>query len=105
MKIFKLIKKSLNSDFIFEKTEKNNSNEIPLDGTNISFNKNDKLNNSIEHHKINNDYKQENDIKKSEDNKEDLNNINKNIIIQNNEKIESNAINKISSQEKLIIIV
>ena len=94
MKIFKLIKKkSIHSEFCFEK---DNSKKISLDCTNISFNQNGKLNNSIENHSINNGFKQEYDIKKGEENKEDLYIISQKIIIQNNKKIESNEINKIS---------
>jgi len=52
------------------------------------------MNNFIEPHSINNGFKQENEIKENVENKEDLNTINKNIIIQNNKKIESCEINK-----------
>ena len=92
-------KECINSNFCFEKDEKKNSNELPLNGANISFNKNDKLNNSIEHHKINNTFKQKNEIKNSEENKEGLKIINKNIIIQNNKIKEPNEIYKISYED------
>lgn len=87
---------NINSENSFEK---DNPKKIILDGPNISFNKNDKLKKSIGHHNINNTLKQEYEIKKSEENKEDLNTINQNIIIQNNKKIESNGINKISLED------